>query len=269
MFKAHGLCAVMVVSSVAGTALAHDTWISPRSFSVKVGATVTFDATSHDAFPALDFAIAPERMARSGVRLAGQTRPLAVRRRAAKSLELQAALPAPGIAVAWMELAPKRLALTPDKVAEYLVDIGWTGPAPAPGRWRESYRKLMKTLVAVGEALSDGSATEPVGLSLELVPLANPAGLRIGDKLALRLLKDGQPLGGLAVAAHHASAPRRFETTNADGEVSFVLDRSGPWLFAATELLRSTKPNLEWESLFATLTLSALESAPVSAPSAP
>jgi Domain of unknown function (DUF4198) len=247
----------MIVVSVAGAALAHDTWIAPRSFFAKPGDTVVFDATSHDAFPALDFAIAPERVARSGVRLAGQTRPLVVRQRAAKSLELQTALPSAGIAVAWLELAPKQLELTPDKVAEYLEDIGRHAEArnPPKGRWRESYRKLMKTVVAVGDASSDGSAADQVGLALELVPLANPSTLRTGDTLRLRLLKDGRGLGGLAVAATHAGAGRRFETTNVEGEVSFVLEAPGPWLFAATELLRSTKPVLEWESLFATLTL--------------
>jgi hypothetical protein len=248
---------VVAVVGIAGVALAHDTWIAPRAFFTKPGETAVFDATSHDAFPALDFAIAPERIARSGVRLAGQTQRLVVKRRAAKSLELQAALARAGIAVAWLELAPKRLELTPDKVAEYLEDIGRHAEAsnPPKGRWRESYRKLMKTVVTVGDAPVDGSAAEPVGLALELVPLANPSTLRAGDTLRLRLLRDGRALGGLAVAATHAGAARRFETTNAEGEVAFTVDRPGPWLFAATELLRSTKPGLEWESLFATLTL--------------
>jgi hypothetical protein len=247
----------LTILSVAVAALAHDTWIAPRSFLAKAGETVIFDATSHEAFPLLDFAIAPERIARSGVRLGGQTRPLVVRRRAAKSLELQTMLPTAGMAVGWIELAPKQLELTPDKVAEYLEDIGRAAEAknPQKGRWRESYRKLMKTVVAVGDASHDASAAEPIGLALELVPLANPSTVHLGDSLRLRLLKNGRPLAGLAVAACHASSPRRFETTNAEGEVGFALNLPGPWLFAATELERSTKPGLEWESLFATLTL--------------
>jgi uncharacterized GH25 family protein len=269
MMGARGVAALVIAVSVAKGAFAHDTWIAPRGFSAKAGDTVEFDATSHDTFPALDFAIAPDRIARSGVRLAGETRPLAVRRRGARSLELQAILPGPGIAVAWLELAPKRLELTPDKVAEYLEDIGRRAEARSPpkGRWRESYRKLMKTFVAVGDGSNDGSAAEPVGLALELVPLAHPSALHPGDALRLRLLKDGRPLAGLAVAAHHESTPRRFETTNAAGEVSFRLDGSGPWLFAATELVRSTKPGLEWESQFTTLTLGI--EGPAKVPSAP
>jgi hypothetical protein len=268
MSTLRGAAVVLVALWVAAAAFAHDTWIAPRAFFAKAGETVVFDATSHDAFPALDFAIAPERIARSGVRLAGRTRPLAVRGRGAKSLELHAMLETPGIAVAWIELAPKRLELTADKVAEYLDDIGRGAEArnPPKGRWRESYRKLMKTVVAVGDASEEGSASEPVGLALELVPLANPQTLRVGDVLRLRLLKDGRALGGLAVAAAHASAPRRFETTSPEGEVSFTLDRTGPWLFAATELDRSTKPGLEWESLFATLTLGVATAPPKAAP---
>ena len=255
MTKAHRLGAVVISLTLVSAAFAHDTWIAPRAFLTEAGGTLRFDATSHDAFPALDFAIAPNRIARSGVRLGGQTRPLAVRRRAAKSLELEAVLPSSGIAVAWIELAPRRLELTPDKVAEYLKDIAWAGAVPAAGRWRESYRKLMKTFVAVGEASGDRSVSEPVGLALELVPIAPASALHVGDSLRLRLLKDGRPLGGLPVAAHLGATPRRFATTNAEGEARFALDGPGPWLFAATELVRSTKPGLEWESLFTTLTL--------------
>jgi hypothetical protein len=45
---------------------------------------------------------------------------------------------------------------------------------------------------------------------------------------------------------------RSFETAGADGRVRFRLDRSGPWLFAATEL---REKGAEWESDFTTLTV--------------
>ena len=180
----------------------------PGPSSPKAGATVTFDATSHDAFPALDFAIAPERIARSGVRLAGRTYPsrgAAARARSRSSSGRS--FPPPESRSRGSSLRPKRLELTPDKVAEYLEDIGRGAEAKSPpqGRWRESYRKLMKTFVVVDDASVDGFRSEPVGLALELVPLANPSALKVGDTLAAAALE-----GGPAVRrARRGRDPRR------------------------------------------------------------
>ena len=228
---------------------------------MEVGARVLFDVTSHDGFPALDYAVDPLRVARSGLRLGGKTVPLAVVRRAPKSLELRAALLASGVAVGFVELKPRRLELAADKVAEYLHDIGGGAgladdPASRPPRrrWREEYRKLAKTILRAGEA-DDASWGEPLGLDLELVPEADPTRLRPGDTLRVRLLEGGRPRSGLAVACLNAARTERgFETTDADGRIAIRLEHPGPWLLAATMLRRVERADLEWQSEFATLT---------------
>ena len=44
-------------------------------------------------------------------------------------------------------------------------------------------------------------------------------------------------------------------TTNADGRIVFQLKSAGKYLFHGTDLHRSSKPDLEWESDFTTLVI--------------
>jgi len=46
-----------------------------------------------------------------------------------------------------------------------------------------------------------------------------------------------------------------FQTTDGEGRTSFRIKRAGRYLIRATELRPSTRPDLEWESDFTTLTV--------------
>jgi len=125
-----------------------------------------------------------------------------------------------------------------------------------PRRWRESYVKHAKTLAYVGTAGDDQSWGEPVGTAFELVPEKNPFGLKAGDELPIRVLKKGQPITQLRVNIVLAGQKQgEFQTTDGEGRVSFLIKRAGRYLIRATELRPATKPDLEWESDFTTLTI--------------
>src|SRR2546428_10441233 len=49
--------------------LAHDTWIVPDRFTIREGGTIELHMTSGMAFPKLDTAIKPERVARAMIRV--------------------------------------------------------------------------------------------------------------------------------------------------------------------------------------------------------
>ncbi len=255
---------LLLVGALAGAAplLAHDTWIQAREGSVAPGTPARFDATSGDAFAVLDYAIAPDRIAREGLRAVGSTRRFTTRRREKTSLLLESVVGNDAIATAWLELKPRKLELAPEKVKEYLEDIGeWETIgktlATPPGRWRESYRKHAKTFVRVGTpAEADRSWSDPVGLALEIVPEQDPTALHAGEALRVRVLWSGQPLEGFALVASVAgSKEHRVARTDSGGRATVSLDRAGRWLLAGTRLVPSRKPGLEWESDFTTLTL--------------
>ncbi|PYQ66620.1 MAG: hypothetical protein DMF54_07250 [Acidobacteria bacterium] len=255
---------VLLGFSLAGTLLAHDTWILPSRARVSPGREVGFDLTSGMAFPKNEVPVKPDRLARASARLGGTVSDLAPGAGGNKALRLRALFSKSGIAAVWVESKPRSIELQPKEVREYLDEIGaresvgrkWE--TEGAGRWRESYIKHAKTFVRVGSPASrdDENWSTPVGMDLELVPEKDPTRLAAGEELAVRLLKAGQPVPDVSVGL--VAADMRSGTlskTDSDGRVRLRFDRGGWWLIRATLLERSAKPDLEWESRFTTLTV--------------
>jgi len=258
--KASHALALAVSVLFAAPGLAHDTWVRARG-AATVGKALVLDLTSGMAFPALETAIAPERVARAGLRVGGRTSVVVPRRRARASLELVATPEALGLAVVWVVLHPRTLSLTPEDVRSYLDEIGapdvvrerWR--ASGGKSWRERYVKHAKTFFATGSPASDPSWREPVGLTLEIVPESDPGALHAGDTLRVRVLRSGVGLAGFALGVAPADGKASLVTTDAEGRASLILDRPGPLLLRGTELRPSREAGLDWESDFTTLTL--------------
>lgn len=243
----------------AGPVLAHDTWLIPGRFAVPPGATVRLELTSAMRFPEAESAVAADRLAATGVRLGGRTQPLDVKGEAAKALELSATMSAAGVAALWVESRPRTLSLGTAEVEEYLDEIG--APAAvrarwkAGQRWKETYRKMAKTFVRVGQPGTDGSWAGPVGMELEIVPEQDPTDIRAGGAFRIRVLRGGQGLAGFSLGAV-GSGRSSMRTTDAEGRATFTLDEPGPWLIKGTLLEASRAQDTDWESLFTTLTVS-------------
>src|ERR1700687_6087290 len=75
---------------------------------------------------------------------------------------------------------------------------GRRGQSGAPGK--EIYSRCAKSLIAIGGDAGSGH-DRVLGLTLELIPEANPYTLAAGQELPVRLLYGGQPLAGAKVAA--------------------------------------------------------------------
>jgi uncharacterized GH25 family protein len=247
---------------LAGGLQAHDTWILPNRAGVTPGQQVTFDLTSGMAFPANEVGVKPDRLARASARLGEAVTDLGREVGGKKALRLKARFPKPGIAAVWIESKPRALELKPAEVKEYLEEIGaWdsvgrTWESQGSGRWRESYTKHSKTYVRVGRPDRDDSWARPVGMELELVPELDPTHLVVGGELPVQLLKNGQPVSDLAVGLVAQNAKSgSLSRTDKEGRVRLRFDRSGWWLVRTTVLEPSSRPDLDWESRFATLTL--------------
>jgi len=243
-------------------AFAHDTWLLARSSAIEPGTPVVLELTSGMAFSANETAIRPERVARAALRLGGETSDLKERRSTAKSLQFTAQPGKRGVAVGWVELAPKSIDLKPDEVKEYLDEIGASGSVrhawaemSVPRRWRELYTKHAKTYLRVGRPKVDRSWGEPVGMSLEIVPERDPTSVRPGEELAVRVLRRGKPLAAFSVGlVHEGETGGVLKTTDGQGRATFAILKAGRWLLRGTDLRRSAKPEADWESDFTTLT---------------
>lgn len=243
---------------------AHDTWILPLRAGSEPGRKVAFDLTSGMAFPANESGVEADRLARASVRLGEEELDLRPTASGESALRLETTLPAAGIATVCVETKPRSVDLTPAQVREYLEEIGaWESigrewESRNGGRWRESYTKHAKTYVGVGSTTSssESSWNRPAGMALELVPESDPTRLNVAGELPVRLLKDGRPLAGIPVGLVAAGAKSgSLATTDAEGRVRLRLNRPGWWLVRATVLEASSKPDLEWESKFTTLTV--------------
>lgn len=267
MLKIDKLILVAVVAAtLPSAAVAHDTWLLPNEFSAAPKSTVTFDMTSGMEFPKLDAALKPERVAIAKCRLGARTSDIAEKAAAPQSLQFKAELPEQGVATIWVSLAPRSLELKPDEVKHYLEEVDapealrkqWTEMKEP--RWRESYTKHTKTFVRVGSPPADRSWSEPAGAALEIVPEKDPTTLRPGDEFPMRVLKKGAPFAEFSLNAV-AAGEGQGETRKTDpaGRVAFRLGKAGPWMFRGTDIRKSKIADVDWESDFATMTLSVLE----------
>jgi len=264
---------IVFVVAVSGTALAHEFWLSAASWHVKPGDRATILVNVGDRFPDATSFTAPERV--ESVRLvgpAGETPIPGPFRRERDSLAADVQAPAqPGTYMGVVTIKPRVLEIKAEDFESYLAHEGLeavsaerrrSGESAKPGR--ERYSRYGKTLLRVGEGPTDhGPVTQPLGLPIELVPLADPTALEAGDRCRFRLLFEGKPVAGARVGAIYAAAATKPDEwpltarTDARGEVEFTLNHPGPWLVRAVHMVRRTpKPGLEavdWESYWASL----------------
>jgi uncharacterized GH25 family protein len=261
-FLALVFAAALFLTAIA-PALAHDTWLIPARFKIAPGETAIFDLTSGMAFPALDVGPKRKRIQAVVCRLAGRTFDLNDFEAAPKSLRIKAKLPESGIAALWVKSPPKEIELKPEQVQEYLDEIDapatvrqqWT-ETKEPKRWRESYNKHSKTFIRIGDAKADASWREPVGMFLEIVPEKDPTALRAGDDFPVKVLRDGKPFANFSLGIlAEGDSKGSINKTDAAGKVSFRLDKNARWLVRGTDLRKSTKHDVDWESDFTTLTI--------------
>lgn len=250
----------ILLASLVGSA--HDTWLIPKQNKLKPASKVWLDLTSGMVFPQLDTSIQPDRVDVANYRLNGNITELSERKSAPHALAFGLELKDEGVATCWVQLKPRQLELTPGQVEEYFKEIDATVAVKqawqnmkSPKRWREVYVKHAKTFIIVGSK-KDDSWNEPVGLSLEFVPVSDPTSLRPGDDFVVRVLKNGDPFKDFRVGiVFEGNRDLQFRSTDADGRVTFRLKRLGKYMIRGTDLRQSTKPDLEWESDFSTLTI--------------
>ncbi|MDZ7640851.1 MAG: DUF4198 domain-containing protein [Desulfurivibrio sp.] len=89
-----------------------------------------------------------------------------------------------------------------------------------------------KTLLAPA-----GINTQPLGMKLELVPMADPAKLTIGAPMNFKLLFDNSPLAGMSILTNHDQE----SVTNADGVAEMIFEKSGVHLLYVTHQIPANK----------------------------
>jgi hypothetical protein len=159
----------------------------------------------------------------------------------------------------------------------YLELEGLDGPRAArkkmgekAGPGRERYARCPKAWIAgPAPGIAAARLLAPIGLPIEIVPLADPAAVAT---LPVRVLWHGKPLQGALVRAWNTTlgegwAPRGWATrdsvgpaisvrTDTHGEARVAIGSPGEWLITSENMVPcSDRSEADWESWWASLTL--------------
>ncbi|MEJ7810241.1 MAG: DUF4198 domain-containing protein [Gemmatimonadaceae bacterium] len=274
------LAGVLILASAAALA-AHDFWVVPNAFAVAAGGTIEVRGQTSTKFPTSLSAVTPERVADARVvGAAGEDRitDLSV---SDKSLVLRHRPSTAGQRIVAVALVPRASRTTPASLKRYIALEGNAelaeryereGMYPKADSLTQRSVKFAKTVVEVGRG-GPRAFSRAVGHALEFVPVTDPAALRAGDSLAVRLLYRGTPVAGAhlhagvapaAGAATAAAAPQvsgaeanehkdLSVVTGADGIAKVPLDRSGLWNVRTLHAAPVPGGAAEWDVTFATL----------------
>ena len=86
------------------------------------------------------------------------------------------------------------------------------------------------------------------------MPASDPTSVQVGQSLTVQLLAEGKPVADAAVtAASSVEGPAVKGRTDANGLVTFKIDREGAWLIKTVHMAKSAQPDADWESYWVTL----------------
>jgi uncharacterized GH25 family protein len=102
----------------------------------------------------------------------------------------------------------------------------------------------------------DTSFSTPLGYTLEIIPLDNPANFRAGSNARFRVLYKGQPLAGAEVFAVYdyydyktMNAYEQKGNTDRNGEITFRISNPGVWILRVRDSRNSTVPDVNVENV--------------------
>jgi len=165
-----------------------------------------------------------------------------------------------------LEMNPISIALAAKTFEDYIAEEGLTDVQTAhePGTiGRELYSRSIVSLVGIGpkgkvKKTAEVATGAKPDLTLQLVPVTNPLLAKPGDEVTFRLVFGGEPLGDRQVMAASRGGEDDVQQvvgrTDADGNVTFTIDRSGYWIVRLVHMVPSTEPGSDWRSYWAALT---------------
>ncbi|HEU0077765.1 MAG TPA: DUF4198 domain-containing protein, partial [Longimicrobiaceae bacterium] len=270
-FRHSVLAATMALLAAAAALSAHDFWLVPDAFRVTPGGWIDVRGQTSSRFPTSEAAVALDRIADARVFSAGEEAPIRDLSHAGTSLRLRHRPTTAGQRILAVTLKPRsvresaegfRRYLSLEGAPEALERFEREGRLPQADSVTRRYAKYAKTLVEVGSG-GPRAYGRVAGHPLELVPLRDPAAVRLGDTLPVRLLYRGRPLAGARV--HAGSAPRGGGTvlaaaaephleTDAEGVARVRIDQVGLWNVRSLQIVPADAGSgAEWDALWATV----------------
>ena len=253
----------------AGTAAlpAHDFYLIPELSAPAAGATIRLALHVSEVFPGDPVDWRADKTSQFFLQDAKGRLDLKDRVPEGKPLMPRVTLRSPGTTVIALVSQPSYIEVAAAPFQDYLKHEGHAdilemrsrmGAAGSPGR--ERYRRYVKTLVNAGGAGSD-AALANLSLTIEIIPEAQPAAVRPGGKLPVRVLMEGMPLAGGQLCATHAGFSKGHDAYAWCGRLDAQGRASVPITAAGWQILRTTRMRplagdnrADWVSYWSALT---------------
>jgi hypothetical protein len=245
-----------LILAIAGSAAAHYTFIFPEKFRVEQGTAMNIGFHASDSFP--ESTQLPRRLANA--QLHSEKGAVALPAFLVDGLRQVATINPPNGYSIVTAINPARTAdMKADEFTDYLKEESLTHVIEARAKagetekvGREKYGMYLKSIVLAGKP-NDGYK-RVVGLPIEIVPEKDPAQIKSGGSLPVRVLFKGAPAKDLQIFAASTGKPaKNIGKTDKNGKISVPVS-SGPWRLHTILMERVTLPDADWESFWATLT---------------
>lgn len=238
---------------------AHDLYLMPQKFRPAVGEKILLSAHTGDSFPGSEQSVDPGRLTALPAIAQDQWRMMAKATHALVTASVQ------GGQYFAIWTAPKFLEMEPDKFLDYLKEEGLTDVIryraehnQAGQKSREVYAKFAKTYVVAGTP--NEAFRKPLGLKIEIVPLADPALLTPGSTLPVQVLYNGKPLADTQVELALSKDPKAKTLvqipgrTDSSGKVNITIPAAGKIRLHTLRMEHVEAADHDWESFWASLT---------------
>jgi len=245
-----------LILAIAGSAAAHYTFILPEKFRVAQGAAMNIGFHASDSFP--ESTQLPRRLANAQLHTESGAVELPAFR--VDGLRQVATINPPNGYSIVTAINPARTAdMKADEFTDYLKEESLTQVIEARAKagetekvGREKFSMYLKSIILAGEP-NDGYK-RVVGLPMEIVPEKDPAQIKSGGSLPVRVLFKGAPAKDLQIFAASTGKPaKNIGKTDKNGKISVPVS-SGPWRLHTILMERVTLPDADWESFWTTLT---------------
>ncbi|MBX9783223.1 MAG: DUF4198 domain-containing protein [Chitinophagaceae bacterium] len=150
------------------------------------------------------------------------------------------------------------------KFTEYLKEDGLTNALEyrkehneTDSMGREYYQRSVKTIVQVGANKTDVYKKQ-TSLPLDIIPLAHPYMVHGKQKMNVKVLFHNEPLINHKIVVWHKMADGVTDssyTSNANGEISFIVDPAGEWMVSCVNMIRlENDAKAQWQSYWGSCT---------------
>lgn len=257
---------LIALAIIAAPLIAHSLYLMPAKFHPAPGEQLVFSVHNGDAFPDSEDSSDPTRFINPRLTSATAQTPITDFKRLGKATHSAVAIPAPGAYWLSLQTKPRVLSLEPAKFEDYLRAEGldWVVAWRAQHKEsaipsRERYSKYAKSFLSAGPG---DTWNKVLGLAIEIVPEADPAALKPGSQLPVRLLWHGKPAAGVRLERAWATPDGKKGVepvgfTDKQGRLSIPFDKAGRWRIHAVAMERAPQgdPEADWISYWASMTL--------------